>query len=183
MGIIDLTAAGRVGVAPQAWARRAALACVLCVLPSILWRVTMLAGVDTGFAEAGWYRAEGYRVAYVLGLDALQLAGALLCLGLALPWGERVPSFVPGLGGRTIHRLVPMTLGGMGAVVLYLVMGQLVGAFGSVWLGLREGWTPAAGMDPLEATVLGVAYAPLFCWPLVLTVALVGYWRRRSPLR
>ncbi|WP_068253696.1 hypothetical protein [Janibacter corallicola] len=183
MGITDMTAVGRVGVAPQAWARRAALACVLCVLPSILWRVAMLAGVDTGFADADWYRAEGSRVAYVLGLDALQLAGALLCLGLALPWGERVPSFVPGLGGRTVHRLVPMALGGTGTVALYLIMGQLVRAYGSVWLGLREGWTPAAGMDPFEATVLGVAYAPLFCWPLVLTVALVGYWRRRSPLR
>lgn len=156
---------------------------MLCVLPSILWRVAMLGGVDTGFADADWYRAEGSRVAYVLGLDALQLVGALLCLGLVLPWGERVPTLVPGLGGRTIHRLVPMALGGIGAVVLYLVMGRLVGGFGSVWLGLREGWTPAAGMDPLQATVLGAAYAPLFCWPLVLTVALVGYWRRRSPLR
>ena len=176
-----MTAAGRVGVAPQRWARRAALACVLCVLPSILWRVAMLAGVDTGFAEADWYRAEGSRIAYVLGLDVLQLTGALLCLGLARPWGERVPSFVPGLGGRTIHRLVPMALGGAGTVVLYLIMGQLLSAFGSVWLGLSEGWTPAAEMGPFEAAVLGVAYAPLFCWPLVLTVALVGYWRRRRP--
>lgn len=28
----------------------------------------MLAGVETGFADADWYRAEGARIAYVLGL-------------------------------------------------------------------------------------------------------------------
>ena len=67
--------------------------------------------------------------------------------------------------------------------LIYLIMGQLLRVYGSVWLGLRDGWTPAAGMEPVEATVLGLAYAPLFAWPLVLTVALVGYWRRRSPLR
>lgn len=42
-------------------------------------------------------------------------------------------------------------------------MGQLLRVYGSVWLGLRD--------------------APLLAWPLVLTAALVGYWRRRSPLR
>lgn len=183
MGMTRCASVGRVGVPPQGWARAAALGCLLCVLPSILWRLAMLAGVDTGFADADWYRAEGSRIAYVLGLDALQLAGALLCLGLAQPWGERVPPFVPGLGGRTLHRLLPMALGGAGAVLLYVVMGMLVTSYGSVWLGMREGWTPAAGMEPLEATVLGLAYAPLFAWPVVLTVALVGYWRRRSPLR
>lgn len=183
MGMRRIASAGRVGVPPQVWARRAALACLVCVLPSILWRVAMLAGVDTGFADAEWYRAEGARIAYVLGLDALQLTGALLCLGLAMPWGERVPRVVPVLGGRPIHRLVPMVLGGAGAVVLYLVTGQLLVTFGSVWLGLREGWTPAAGMDAAEATVLGLAYVPLLMWPVLLTVALVGYWRRRSPLR
>lgn len=169
MGITGIAAVGRVGVSPQRWARGAAFARVLCVLPSILWRVAMLAGVETGFADADWYRAEGARIAYVLGLDALQLAGALLCLALARPWGERVPRFVPGLGGRAIHRLVSMALGGAGAAALYLIMGQLLVGYGSVWLGLRDGWTPAAGMDEAEAIILGLAYAPLFCWPLVLT--------------
>lgn len=181
MGIQGSVAVGTVGVPPQWWARRAALACVLCVLPSIVWRVAMLAGVDTGFADADWYRADGARIAYVLGLDAVQLAGALLCLGPAMPWGERVPRLVPVLGGRRIHRLVPMVLGGLGAAVLYLVVGQLLVAFGSVWLGLREGWTPAAGMNAAEGVVLGVAYAPLFMWPVLLTAALVGYWQRREP--
>lgn len=176
-----MTSVGAVGVPPQGWARGAAIACVLCVLPSIIWRLAMLAGVDTGFADAEWYRAENSRVAYVLGLDALQLTGALLCLGLARPWGERVPGFVPGLGGWTIHRLVPMVLGGAGALLLYLIVGRLLIAFGSVWLGLREGFTPADGMTPLEGTVLALAYVPLLGWPVALTVALVGYWRRRRP--
>lgn len=172
---------GTVDVEPQRWARWASLACLGCVLPSIVWRLAMLAGVETGFAEAADYRASAGTVAYVLGLDAAQFAGAVLCVGLAMSWGERVPAWLPGLGGRRIHRLVPTVLGGLGALlVAYFVVGILVG-FGRVWLGLADGWTPDAAMNAAERTVLMVAYAPLLAWPVLIVVAVVGYWRRRSP--
>lgn len=175
---------GATGIVPQRWARWAGWFCLLGLLPSALWRITMLAGlpgVDTGFAEAELYRSDAVTVAYVLGLDAAQLVFGGLCLGLVRPWGERLPAWVPGLGGRVIHRAVPTVLGGVGALLLYVIMGELLITFGGVWLGLTEGWTPAAAMSPGQATILGVAYTPFFLWPVALTVALVGYWRRRSP--
>lgn len=173
---------GTVGVEPQRWARRASLACLVCVLPSIVWRLAMLAGVETGLAEAADYRATAGTIAYVLALDVVQLVAAVLCVGLVMTWGERVPGWLPGLGGRRIHRLVPTALGGLGALlVTYFVVGILVG-FGKTWLGLADGWTPDAAMNGVQRTVLMLAYAPLLAWPALIVAAVVGYWRRRSPL-
>lgn len=182
MDIKGIMSVGAVGVEPQVWARRASIACLVCVLPSIVWRLAMIVGVETGFAEAADYRASAGTIAYVLGLDAVQLAAAALCVGLAMPWGERVPAWFPGLGGRRIHRLVPMVLGAAGTFfVTFFVVNILIG-FGSTWLGLTDGWTPDAAMNAAQRTVLLLAYAPMMAWPVLLVVALVGYWRRRSPL-
>lgn len=183
MDFRGIMSVGSVGVEPQRWARRASLACLLCVLPSIVWRLAMLAGVETGFAEAVVYRSSAGTIAYVVGLDVVQLAAAVLCLGLAMSWGERVPAWLPGLGRRRIHRLLPTVLGAVGVIcVTYFVVNILVG-FGPTWLGLADGWTPDAAMSPAERTVLLLAYAPLLAWPALLTVAIVGYWRRRSVSR
>lgn len=181
MDIRGIMSVGAVGREPQPWARRASIACLVCVLPSIIWRLAMIAGVETGFAEAAEYRASGAAVAYVLGLDAVQLAAALLCVGLAMAWGERLPAWVPGLGGRRIHRLLPVVAGALGAALVTFFIVNLLLGFGPTWLGLAEGWTPDAAMNPAQRTVLVLAYAPVLVWPVLLTVALVGYWRRRAP--
>ncbi|WP_194949079.1 hypothetical protein [Actinomyces trachealis] len=140
----------------------------------------MLAGVDTGFAYADLYRDGGTGTLYVLGLEAVQLGAAALCLGLCYPWGERVPSWVPGLGGRVLPRLLPLVVGAAGNAVLYLVIGSTLLRFSSRWLGLSEGWTPTDGMSAGAVSVLATAYAPMLIWPVALTVALVGYWKRRA---
>lgn len=179
---MDLTHPGRIGVSPQGWARLAAWACLLGLIPSILWRLAMLAGVDTGFAEAEDFRSDRTLTMYVLGLDATELAGGLLCLGLVQRWGEIVPRWVPGLRGRTIHRLVPVVLGGLGAAALYLLFTQMLWVFGRSWLGYTDAWTPTDGMSTAQTTVLALCYAPFVLWPGALTIALVGYWRRRKPV-
>ena len=53
--------------------------------------------------------------------------------------------------------------------------------FGPTWFGTADGWTPDAAMNATQRTILFLAYAPVLAWPVLLTVALVGYWRRRAP--
>lgn len=179
----DLFEVGAVGATPPRWARTAAWGCLLCLLPSMLWRVLMLAGVPLGFSLADDFRASPALVAYVLGLDLAELAAAGLCVGLVRPWGERVPRWVPSLGGRRIHRLVPTVLGWLGWAVVAFFFGSMIVVFGGAWLAGTGAWTPADGMNPWQRAALAVMYGPMFLWPVLLPVALVGYWRRRSPDR
>lgn len=169
-----------VGREPQRWAKVACWAAFCSVIPSALWRLAMLTGVDTGFKYADVYRDGGAQTVYVLGLEAVQLGAAALCLGLCHPWGEQVPRWVPGLGGRALPRLLPVVIGGSGNALLYLIIGSTLLRFTSRWLGMSEGLTPTDGMSTGAVTVLAIAYAPMLIWPVALTVALVGYWRRRA---
>ncbi|MDO4901119.1 hypothetical protein [Actinomyces sp.] len=168
------------GRRPQRWAKIACWTAFCAPLPSAAWRLAMLTGINTGFVYAHVYRDGGARTAYVLGLEAVQLCAAALCLGLCYPWGERVPQWVPGFGGSPLPRILPIVIGGLGDALLYLIIGSTTVRFASRWLGLAEGLTPTSGMSPGAVTVLAIAYAPMLIWPLALTVALVGYWRRRA---
>lgn len=165
----------------QRWAAVAGWLSLLLPIPSVLWRLAMLAGVDTGFAEADFYRSSTETVAYVAALDVVEMGAAILVFGLIRPWGEVVPRWVPGVGGRIIPRYVPTALGAAGAVLLCLVIGSVLVALISVWSGMTDGWTPDAGMSAAERTVLLVAYIPFFCWPIAVCVTVVGYWLRRRP--
>ena len=75
----------------------------------------------------------------------------------------------------------PSRSGGTGNALLYYINGTLVIRFGSVWLGLAEGQTPADGMNHWQLAILVAAYAPmLLLWAPALTIGLIGYWRRRT---
>lgn len=142
----------------------------------------MLCGVDLGFSQADFFRSNASATAYVLGLESVQVLAGALCLGLIRPWGERVPHWVPCLGGREIPRILPVVVGGIGNALLYYINATLVIRFGAVWLGLAEGQTPADGMNHWQVAVLVAAYVPmLLLWAPALTVGLVGYGRRRAP--
>jgi len=173
--------AATTGRRPQRWATIACWTAFCSVLPSAAWRLAMLAGVDTGFGYAQFYRDGGAMTAYVLRLEAIQLGAAALCLGLCHSWGERVPRWVPGIGGRVIPRSLPVAIGGLGDAMLYAIIGSTAARFASRWMGMSVGLTPTDGMSSGAVTVLALAYAPMLIWPVALTVALVGYWRRRSP--
>lgn len=172
---------GAIGRPVQSWARAAAWGCLIAVLPSILWRIGMLVGLPLGFAGTDLYRGSTDGTVYVLALEAAELLGGLLCVGLAQRWGEVIPGWVPGLGGRTIHRLIPTLVGSLAAALLFLILGQLLVRFSGTWFFGADNWTPDAGMSVWQRVVLAVAYVPLFFWPVLLTIALVGYWRRRAP--
>ena len=172
---------GSTGRAPQRWAKAACWTAFLSPLPSACWRIAMLAGADTGFAEAALYRSNASGVVYVLCLEALQVGAAALSLGLCYGWGEKVPRWVPRVGGKAIHRRLATTVGGAGALCLYVIVGAYTVRIVGVSTGAWDGWNPMTGMNPGQRAALIAAYTPAIAWPIALTARLVGYWRRRAP--
>lgn len=177
-----LIESGAVGRPPQRWARWAAWGAFACAVPSVLWRLAMLAGADLGFAEAGLFREDPGLVVYVLVLDAAEILAGLACLGLVMAWGERLPRWIPGIGGRRIHRLLPTVLGATGAAALAGIFVPVIGSIVLAALGVTEGWTPSAAMSGWQTALLFACYLPLLAWPVLLVIALVGYWTRRAPM-
>ncbi|HLS33173.1 MAG TPA: hypothetical protein VK039_06275 [Brevibacterium sp.] len=174
---------GALGAPVPRWTLVAGWASLLLPLPSILWRIAMLAGLDVGFRDAELYRGSVEAVLYVVGLEAVQILVAVLCFGLIRPWSEVLPRWVPAVGGRTIHRLVPTAVGAVGALALWATLLPLIVALVRTWSGVAEGWTPDIGMSSGERGLLLVAYIPFFLWPIAVSVAVAGYWVRRSPRR
>ncbi|MDG4787759.1 hypothetical protein O7626_17745 [Micromonospora sp. WMMD1102] len=162
--------------APSRWAVRAAYAVPLCVLPSAVWRVSL---VFTDEAATTWY---------MIFLSVLSMVLALSTLGLVHRWGERVPHRVPLLGGRPIPARPVVVLAVAGGALLVAITGYVVLNLtfhfvprGWVGVGRDEPAHPAPGWDVLRY------YAPLIAWgPLVIAVA-ADYRRRltlaRSPAR
>ncbi|MEO3923586.1 hypothetical protein ABGB07_06965 [Micromonosporaceae bacterium B7E4] len=163
------------------WAVRAAYAVPLCVLPSALSRLALLAGLLDGTGTSTTV-TPAERL-YVLSLSLVSMGLALLTLGLVRPWGETLPGWLPLLGGRRIPVRAAVVPAVTGATVLiglcgYLLLNSLFHVVGRVPPMIGE-----AGTATLEGTaqlVVIVTYAPLVAWgPLLLAVA-VAYHRRRT---
>jgi len=145
------------------WAVVAACAVPACVLPSAVWRVTLL---PTGSGSAD---------RYLVTLSAVSMLLALLTLGLVQPWGERLP------GGRPVPRAAAtgVAVAGASALLLiefYLVLNAVFGFVerGPVLIGADQPPMPPPG------PAVGLLYLPLLAWaPLVLAVA-AAYHRRRT---
>jgi hypothetical protein len=160
---------------PPRWALLAAYAVPLCVLPSAAWRCSLLFDETVSRHTEDWY---------VLTLSGGSVALALLTLGLVHPWGERVPRWVPVLGGRTIPRpvaVVPATTGALLLMALCLYA-LLNGVFhfverGPVLVGPAEGDGPP---PPEPGPGVAALYAPLLAWGPLLLAVTVNYWRRRT---
>ncbi|WP_453984715.1 hypothetical protein [Brevibacterium casei] len=165
------------------WVRVAGWGSLLLPLPSVAWRIAMLAGLDVGFGMSGEFRSSGEAIGYVLGLEVLTLIVAVLGFGLIRPWGEVVPDWVLRLGGRTIPAGLVLIVGGIGCAVLLILIGSVLVKFVLVWTGAEAGWTPDIGMSPGQRTLLLACYIPFFAWPLAIAAALVGYGRRRLGTR
>ena len=141
-------------------------ACLIVVIPSALWRIAMLCGVSTGFAETNLYRGSLGGTVYVLTLEVVQLAAASACVYLAYANTIRY--------GR-----LPLIIGGIGNLLLYYIMGCFV----IILIRYSKGadvWTPMRGMDATQRLWLYIAYVPFLTWPLLLTGALFGYQERRK---
>lgn len=156
--------------APARWAVAAAYAVPLCVLPSAIWRLSVAA--DGG--AVSWY---------LVLLSVLSMALALLTPGLVHDWGERVPGWVPGLGGRPVParpvEVIAVTGGALLVAICAYVLLNL--AFGLV----GRGWSPDALADPVPHEPPGWNvlryYVPMLAWgPLVLAVAVDRRRRARA---
>jgi len=137
-------------LAPR-WAVLAAWAVPLCVLPSALWRLSLVIDGRVPFGEEGWY---------LVLLSVLSTALALLTLGLVQRWGEWFPPRLVAVAATTGATLVI-------AVCLYAAANaafHLVDQ-GPVLVGDEHGVRPTPGAD------VAVLYLPLVLWgPLLLAV-------------
>ncbi|AZM58028.1 hypothetical protein DMA15_31465 [Streptomyces sp. WAC 01529] len=149
------------------WARTAAHLAAGSTLPSGLWRVALIAGVPKVVPRIN--AGAGER-AYILGLSLATEGLALATLGLVRPWGEVVPRWVPGLGGRRIPVMVPVVVAGAGSAAVTAVCGYAV---------YQWSIRPPLG-TPLQNRVVTVCYAPLLAWGPLLGAVTASYYRRRT---
>jgi hypothetical protein len=163
----------RDGRVPVRWAVRAAHLAALTAVPTGLWRLAIAAGLGLGWSESWLHDAAGDwggRV-YLVGLSLFAEGLALLTLGLVQPWGEALPSWVPGIGGRRIPPYAAIVAAGLGALALIAI------------------WTPAPLMFLRETSpdepdggwelLMAVAYVPLMLWGPLLAAVTWAYYRRR----
>ncbi|MEV0124744.1 hypothetical protein AB0I16_24980 [Streptomyces sp. NPDC050703] len=153
------------------WAAFAAHAVPWLTLPSGVWRVALVAGLPVAAVE----QRGAAEATYVLMLSVVSEGLALLTLGLVRGWGEIVPGWVPGLGGRRVPTLAAVVPALLGAAGLFAIGGwafyaQLAG------LGREGGVTDGAAQHVL----LVVCYVPLIAWPPLLTAVALAYYRRRT---
>jgi hypothetical protein len=152
------------------WTVVAAHLVPLVTLPAALWRLPVAFGSSMGTdAQVGGV-GESF---YILALSGVTEALALLTLGLVRPWGERVPTWIPAIGGRRVPTLAAVVPAAVGAVLLT-----------AIWAyAFRNG----LALEDLEFTseawhiVLIAAYAPLLLWGPLLGLVTYAYWKRRRP--
>lgn len=159
------------------WAVWAARAVPLALVPSSLWRIALGFGVDVGFTGqlAEDFSAPGWvTTPYVIVLSLVAEGLALLTLGLVRPWGERLPRWLPWVGGRPVPPLAAVIPAALGAAAVTAV--TVAGAV--LWNGPENNGDPDAPQG-LAGLVMTVCYAPLLLWGPLLAAVTVSYHRRR----
>ncbi|QFG25336.1 hypothetical protein [Actinomadura sp. WMMB 499] len=160
------------------WARIAAVAIPLAVLPSGLWRLPLAFGHTMGFDAA----APPAERVYILFLSIVSELVAFTAFGLIASWGERVPRWIPVLRGRRVPPLAAIVPASLGAVLLtvlwtFSLAGQLTGT-------TLQG-EPLPGDFPSEqggwnAALFYACYLPLLLWGPLLAAVTYAYHRRRN---
>lgn len=173
------------------WARIAALAIPLTVLPSSLWRIavcTFHAPITRGdlLSRVTSSGLPGLPLwLYVILLSVVSELLAFAAVGLVSAWGEVVPRWIPVLRGRRVPALSAVIPAALGATVLTLLWTWVAVTMS---LGLRIDGRPQAQLSPVSFTdwqglVAVAAYAPLLLWGPLLAAVTVSYWRRRHGAR
>lgn len=144
------------------WARRAAHAIALCAVPSGLWRIAMASGVHVGYSDQVLrevFDIPGWGIVYVVGLSVLAELAALFPLLLV---SDRWRPLHPRV-------LAPLAWTASGALVL-VALWQLVVAFTAESQTYLSSGTAQA--------VWGLAFAPLFAIPVLMTAVTWSYAKR-----
>jgi hypothetical protein len=154
------------------WATVAAHLVAAVTLPSGLWRVGLALGFSMGMLDAGApAHVHGAESVSVVGLSVVSEGVALLTLGLVRPWGERVPAWIPGIGGRWIAPF---------AVIVPAAVGAL--ALAAIWAFAFRDFPSPPGLHFAGAgwkALMLACYLPLLAWAPLLAVVTWAYWRRR----
>lgn len=168
------------------WARNAAYAVPLTVLPSSLWRIAActchLPIVRGGINSAGPSGLPGVPIElYVIMLSIVSELVAFTAVGLVSTWGEVFPRWIPLLGGRRVPAPAAIVPAALGAVALTLLWTWLAV---SLSLGMRINGTPmgsgsVVSFGDWKGLVVVAAYAPLLLWGPLLGAVTLAYWRRR----
>ena len=166
------------------WARRVALAVVVCVLPSALWRMSVVVtgpwcDPELSTFEKKW-PSSPLEQPYLVFLSLLQVSAGLAAFGLVERWGEVAPRWVPFVGGKTLSVRAVVTAAAIGTAMLFLIEGY--GILNSIFEFRPPHEEPSCVMPKSGArvTLLKVLYAPLLVWPALMAVLTVAYWRRRT---
>jgi hypothetical protein len=158
------------------WGRRATYVAVAVPLIYAATRWAWAFGIPLGISEA-FLRQGQQSGLWMAGaaLSTLAVVGALLTLGLTQPWGDVLPRWVPGLGGRR----VPTGLATVPAAIVALIVTSAGSMF---WrLVLDGGFTLGTG-ETLTLEDSWAALLPELIWPawgIALGVAALGYHLRR----
>ncbi|MBV2364625.1 hypothetical protein KUM37_14990 [Streptomonospora sp. NEAU-YY374] len=153
------------------WARYAAYAVPLTVLPSGLWRLPVAFLEEVGFGE---------RV-YIVLLSVVSELLAFTAVGLVAGWGERFPRWIPWLRGRRVPTPAAVVPAAAGAVLLTALW---TWTFATHFAGLTVRGDPIPAEFPTQAggwqaVVLYACYLPLVLWGPLLAAVTWAYWRRR----
>lgn len=168
------------------WERVVAMGMPLTTLPSGLWRIaafTFHAPIVRGAGGVlGPSGVPGVPLGvYVVLLSLFCELLAFLAVGLIASWGEVLPRWLPGLGGRTVPRLAAVVPAGLGAAALTLLW-TWIGV--AIILGRRIDGSPNPRLLPIsldgwKGVLATAAYAPLLLWGPLLGLLTISYWRRR----
>jgi len=154
------------------WAVIAAHVVPLTTVGAGLWRLPVAAGLSMGVLVDGVpAHVHGWESVYVVSLSVVSELAALLTLGLVRPWGERVPRWIPGLGGRRIPPRPVVAVAATGAVAL-----SVIWAFGLANYISNDTMTFSS---PVWEAVLIASYLPLLAWGPLLAAVTWAYHRRR----
>ncbi|MFB9691025.1 hypothetical protein [Amycolatopsis plumensis] len=138
-------------------------------MPSGIWRLFLAGGADLGLRP--YDVIDGWEAFSTAGLSVVCEGLALLTLGLVRPWGERVTSWLPLIGGRWVAPRAAVLPAAFGAVALAAIWTYTFRDFPDV-----EGTTFAStGWQVL----LIACYLPLSLWAPLLAVVTWAYYRRR----
>ncbi|MFG3510017.1 hypothetical protein ACGF5F_31455 [Streptomyces sp. NPDC047821] len=144
------------------WARRAAHAIALCALPSGLWRIAMASGVYVGYSDRvlrDVFDIPGWGIAYVVGLSlVIELATLFPLLLVSDRWRPLRPRTLAALAWTASAILV---LGAVWQLVVALTV---------------ESQTYMSGLT--AQIVWGLAFAPLFAIPALMTGVTWSYTKR-----
>lgn len=159
------------------WAKIAAYAVPVCVLPSALWRFYFLAaGPDPKCVVPGpWWEPF-----YIASLSIVSFGASLLTIGLVSRWGEVFPAWLPVVGGRRVPVMLAVIPASIGAVVLlFLTLWPTINSYIRYFTPV----IPEGCVLPWEGEygwVVVAAYAPVVLWAPLLALVTFNYYRRRT---